>query len=568
MKKYKAASPEETVERIHQIMSKAGIPLKDQIYGDGDMFCSYRLTISEDDNASIGTNGKGMKASYAKASAYAEMMERFQNRVVIDPNPAHFGYSCVYFPDEKVIQLDNDQLCAYAKEFLPRTYPKGGITVDSFNCIFLPCFHVNTRTVRDIPYSIIRAVTSSNGMCAGNIPEEALIQGFNEIFERHCLQELYLRRLTPPTIPDEFFDGTDIIERLRRLEAEYGLSHEIKDCSLGEGYPVIGLLLYNRDRSKYIVHLGADLSAVVALERCFTETFQGHTADTLEFQNELEQTENLDYFNEFKRSIVYGRGRLPEEFFSQIPSYTFTGHTTIKIGSNFREDFQNICLWLEKKGFDIYIRDNSFMGFPAFHICVPELSDLDSRFCHLNPRIWEMKHTETVLSPLYHLLDVSEDQISIAIGLLEMMKKDVISMFPQNTNRNNSVNRLLVLMILYHRLGNKEKAIQTLQSYIDQKVKEGKTVREYYLSILAYLKTDTPQDPDSKDSLIARSFVAHPEQALHSFALPDCFHCDRCELKQGCRIELLKKIEDVTQRIMKENTVNQQNLISLFDQVC
>lgn len=208
------------------------------------------------------------------------------------------------------------------------------------------------------------------------------------------------------------------------------------------------------------------------------------------------------------------------------------------------------------------------MGFPAFHICVPGLSDLDSRFCHLNPRIWEMKHTETVLSPLYHLLEVSEDQISIAIGLLEMMKKDVISMFPQNTNRNNSVNRLLVLMILYHRLGNTEKAIQTLQSYIEQKEKEGKTVREYYLSILAYLKADTPQNPDSNDSLIARSFVTHPEQALHSFALPYCFHCDRCELKQGCRIELLKKIEDVTQRIMKENTVNQQNLISLFNQVC
>ena len=84
MKKYKAATPEATVERISQIMTNAGIPLRDQVYGDGDMFCSYRLTISEDDNASIGTNGKGMKASYAKASAYAEMMERFQNRVVID----------------------------------------------------------------------------------------------------------------------------------------------------------------------------------------------------------------------------------------------------------------------------------------------------------------------------------------------------------------------------------------------------------------------------------------------------------------------------------------------------
>lgn len=565
MKKYKAATPEATVERIYQIMTNAGIPLRDQVYGDGDMFCSYRLTISEDDNASIGTNGKGMKASYAKASAYAEMMERFQNRVVIDPNPAHFGQPCVYFPDEKIIRLGKSQLDAYAKEFLPRTFPEGGVDVNSFDCIFLPCFHVNSRTVQDIPYSIIRAVTSSNGMCAGNIPEEALIQGFNEIFERHCLQELYLRKLTPPTIPDEVFAGTAIIERLQRLEKEYGLSHEIKDCSLGEGYPVIGLLLYNMDRSKYIVHLGADLSAVVALERCFTETFQGHTAKSLEFQNEIEPTESLDYFNEFKRSIVYGRGCLPEEFFNPHPSYQYTGHTTIKVGKDFREDFQNICYWLEEKGYDIYIRDNSFMGFPAFHICVPGLSDLDSQFCHLNPRIWEMKHTETILNPLYHLPELSEQDIYIAAELLELMKKDVISLFPQNTNKNNSVNRLLVLMILYHRLGDEEKAVRSLEQYIGKKEKEGKPVREYYRSILAYLKGESPECPDSKDSMVARSFVSHPEQALNACAFPNCFHCERCELRAGCRYDLLKRVEESTQKLMKENPVNQLNLGSLLD---
>ena len=98
---------------------------------------------------------------------------------------------------------------------------------------------------------------------------------------------MYLRRLTPPDIPVEIFAGTAIFEHLERMRNEHGMDYRIKDCSLGEGFPVVGLVVYNRDKSKYIAHYGADLSLTVALERCFTEVFQGHTADTLPFDNNM-----------------------------------------------------------------------------------------------------------------------------------------------------------------------------------------------------------------------------------------------------------------------------------------
>lgn len=77
LRPYKADTPEHTVQRIKDIISRHEIPVIEQALGDGDMFCSCRIYISHDDDSSIGTNGKGMNRQYAMASGYAEFMERF-----------------------------------------------------------------------------------------------------------------------------------------------------------------------------------------------------------------------------------------------------------------------------------------------------------------------------------------------------------------------------------------------------------------------------------------------------------------------------------------------------------
>lgn len=66
---------------------------------------SLRLVIKGTD---IGTNGKGMKKSYALASDYAEFMERLENlhldsftELIPDRK-----YGFYLFPDEKIIHID------------------------------------------------------------------------------------------------------------------------------------------------------------------------------------------------------------------------------------------------------------------------------------------------------------------------------------------------------------------------------------------------------------------------------------------------------------------------------
>lgn len=563
-KEYKADSPEHTVKRIREKIAKLGIPIREITLGDGKMFFSCRITITRDDDSSIGTNGKGMNESYARASGYAEFMERLQNRAIIYPNPASINAPCRFFPDEKDYCWTHAEAETNIKKYAPRVYPaETGLNAQKVEGKSLPFYHVNSGETIEFPYSLIRWTNGSNGMCAGNISEEALIQGFNEIFERYCIQEMYLRKITPPDIPLSEFEGTEILRRLEYLRDVYGMDFRVKDISLGEGFPVLGLLLYNPDKTKYIVHLGADLNAHVALERCFTEIFQGYTAETLRFDNDINDCEKLDLFNEFKRSLMHGRGRQYSSFFNETPSYPYQGHTTIPEGSDFREDLHNICQWIMNKGYNIYIRDNSFLGFPTLHIVVPGLSEIDSTFCDLNRRVDHMQLTENRFNPLFRLSTLDPEECKETIGYIEQLRDDGINLFTRNNNPMNHVNRHLLLMILYVRISQNEMALYHLKEYEKFCFQSHKEMQKYYYEIKHLLQGETI-DTHSRDAKIALAFVSHPENALHTIAAPNCFDCEHCEISQGCRYPLLIEVEDIIQQAMADRIINQLKLKEIF----
>lgn len=540
-KPYKAVLPTETIATIKAIIKKNKLPVTETLLGDGEMFCSCRIALSHNDDASIGTNGKGMDWDYALASGYAEFMERLQNRAIVYPNPANIGRRFRFFSDERDYSYTYEEGIRIIKDFAPMAFPQNGVVFNSLDGKEVPFYHYNSGECRYVPYSLIRWINGSNGMCAGNIPEEAVIQGFNEIFERYCIQRLYLDHLTPPDIPLSFFEGTEILQRLKRMKSDYGYDFSVKDCSLGEGFPVLGLLIYNPDKSKYIFHLGADLSAVIALERCFTEIFQGYTGESLLFENDINQCERLDLFNEFKRSLMHGRGRMHKEFFNVDSSYTFVGHGNIPEGKNFKEDCANICAWLVSKGYDIYIRDNSFLGFPTFHIVVPGLSEINSAFCNLQRRIKHMSATENNFNPLYNLPSITIDDARDAIGFLELLQDDAIDLFPRNTARTNHVNRHLILALLQLYIGDKEACMNSLYNYINCCNKVGNPPKTTFIHLIDRLQGKRFSD------LVVDKIISSPLWALQNIGAPECFNCENCKIANHCRIDLLNEIEDKIQ---------------------
>ena len=81
---YKKCSPEETIHRIREILYKCGIYIM-ELSDTQDGFYHSHLHIANKELLQFGiqTNGKGMTPAYSLASAYAEMMERLQNAMLI-----------------------------------------------------------------------------------------------------------------------------------------------------------------------------------------------------------------------------------------------------------------------------------------------------------------------------------------------------------------------------------------------------------------------------------------------------------------------------------------------------
>lgn len=90
---YKDDSPENTVQRIRNILIKNNIFTTEQNWII-NRNCFYSCSVVEN-NTKFSTNGKGLSDSYALASAYGEFMERLQNQIIYN--------KIIFSPEDKKI---------------------------------------------------------------------------------------------------------------------------------------------------------------------------------------------------------------------------------------------------------------------------------------------------------------------------------------------------------------------------------------------------------------------------------------------------------------------------------
>ena len=85
MKPYKALPPYKTINNIRSILESLDIFTTEYHIGLNNFYQSCRVLINNGElgQLNIGTNGKGLRTDYALASAYGELMERIQNRMIL-----------------------------------------------------------------------------------------------------------------------------------------------------------------------------------------------------------------------------------------------------------------------------------------------------------------------------------------------------------------------------------------------------------------------------------------------------------------------------------------------------
>jgi YcaO-like protein with predicted kinase domain len=251
-------------------------------------------------------NGKGATAECCKASALAELAERYSLGVL-------HSYYADYAASRGLVSDDVVALGDHAK-YLPG-YITGhqraitdAVRIEEFlegegfsdRDLATLADHPNARHWADaysvtedrmvkVPHVFSVRLSGSNGLASGNTVAEAVTHGACEVFERFTTWEVIRKRIELPTIALSSIKDPELQRVIQRFRAA-GIAITIKDFSLGGRFPCIGVVFRNENLNEYddaaaqplrdhygrTLKVGSAPTRKLALMRCFTEELQGN----------------------------------------------------------------------------------------------------------------------------------------------------------------------------------------------------------------------------------------------------------------------------------------------------
>ena len=404
-RRYKEVTPEETVKKLKEILQKIGIDVEEKWSKESSVGTySLRVAIKGTD---IGQNGKGMTKEFAMASSYAEFFERFQNGVFrfrmekpTEELPFSNAPDEMHLSVEEAMQGNNSFFEYIIKEngkenitkeekidYIKQILNEKSNLVEKEDYLYLPYYSVKNKDIEYVPDRLFSYLYDTNGMCAGNSKEEALIEGLSEILERYAGTKMIKEKITLPEIPMEYIEKFPKVKKMvDKLKQNTEYYFRLVDCSFGGKYPVAGLYILEKNTGKFGFRLGAHPDYGIAMERCFTEAAQGRDiyeyAETSIFDfyegDKSEDRVLTEYiFTHFATAPYQVIGEKPAFKFTEMPDVSDLDNKTIL------KDLVNTIL---SEGNDILVRDVSVLGFPAFSISIPGMSEetFDPKASHFN----------------------------------------------------------------------------------------------------------------------------------------------------------------------------------------
>lgn len=394
-RRYKEKKPSETVEKVKSILNNLGIEVEEK-WSDKSSVNTYSLRICIK-GTDIGQNGKGMTREFAMASGYAEFLERLQNgmmRFRIEKPSKDLPFSNV--PDEKNFKVkeyieknnsflnnilkqngkENNSKCE-KEEFLMKILNGQYMDDNEKTYTYIPYYSVKNKEIQYIPDKLFSYLYDTNGMCAGNSKEEALIEGISEILERYTAMKIFKEKICLPEIPDEYIKTFPKVYKMKEvLDKDERYYYRLVDCSFGGKYPVAGLYIIEKNSGKFGFKMGAHPDYGIAMERCFTEAAQG--VDIFEYA----RSNTFDFYdaeNNDKKSITNfvfnSLSSVTYEVIGDKPIYKFTKMPDVSNLNN-KEILKGLVQPLLNDGRDILVRDVDVLGFPSFSIAIPGMSEI------------------------------------------------------------------------------------------------------------------------------------------------------------------------------------------------
>lgn len=573
--KYKDAVPFDTIQRIRETLNQLGIEVYEQHWKDVSSACfSVRLEVNG--FPCVGSNGKGTTRSFALASAYGELMERIQNKKLFKKT---YGLknNQSSFPDEK-----QDDMKKFSEE-----HPEiiKNLVHDYKNDQFFELFNLHPKLSyfseyydafedkrQILPSVLVNMACGTNGMCAGNSPYEALCHGICEIMERYVSKQILYHQLTLPDIPIEDIKDQkikDIIDLLKNA----GLDVVIKDCTLGGIYPVVGVLLLNKSKTRYQFRLGSESVFSIAVERCLTEIFQCRDIQSLcnsmlmvEYHFDNDEKKIRDNLSKISKN---GTGQFPVSiFYSDRSNYIYKNAFLPELENN-KQSYEHLLKQLKQNDFKLYIRNLSFLNFPAYKIYIPGMSEV---FINDVSKIEKRIRTNKSANHLLNIQSCNIEELEYLLRELESYcSQNTMNFYLENTPFFKSTNlhlkdtnefgkidvRLIVALLGY--ILNKDKlAANYFTRYMKTLSDNSYANLNYYRCIMAFLQLKA-NDMDDKEIRIMLAQLFPEKTIMEVFAdfkkrstilfskmdIPSCPDCKNCNISRSCLRDEWEKINTI-----------------------
>jgi len=598
---YKDNKPGNTINQIRNILIDNGI-FTTELYwlNNINKFYSCRVQLK---GTNIGTNGKGLDEEYTLASAYAEFMERLQNQLLfprLEINPidqAKYGFRID--PKERRIKLKQTTTISNAFKNAKPFYDD--VTLYDFweefrttssvdnEIVLLPYYNLNDNLIEYLPYSFMSYFYRSNGMCAGNTPEEALVQGLSEIFERYTLNKIYFEEITPPTITKQYLfkNAHREYQLINAIESSGQYKIIVKDCSLGKNIPVIGIVFIDLTNNLCSVKFGSDPDQKIAIERCLTELLQGASLTQI---NKLEEI-RLDPFDininpdNFRTIMTVGKGRFPNSFFGDNSHYAFKEFANKKFKNMQEKLYYSISL-VKSLGFnDIFIRDVSIMKFPSYHVIVPGLSEAfkmteNAKTVFSNPIsiVKMLKDINNMDKTDLKKLSFNMENFRMAHEqTINFLLTDYFTIPIKNNKEWDKITLEFLLTIIFYKIGNYKKAHRNISIFINLIKERFNNVNlEYYYCVKEFLSLCMQDFKSDNIRNILKGIYGEEvvnavlddfsdtSKLFKNIPLPNCWDCQSCQLFGTCQYESLRDLYLIVKKNSNLNPIDQMKLKEIF----
>ena len=385
----KDAALEDSIARFQQKLQDLGFNIEEASWLNPVPHV-WSVHIRDRDCPLCFTNGKGASKKAALASALGEYFERLSTNYFfadfwLGNNIANGDF--VHYPNEKWFPLpEDDSLPAgILDERLKAFYdPEQEVSASELidlqsgnsdrGICTLPFTRQSDQQTVYIPMNIIGNLYVSNGMSAGNTPNEARVQGLSEVFERYIKNRIIAESISLPAIPQTVLDRyPGVVESIARLEAE-GFPIFSYDASLGGKYPVICVVLFNPENGTCFASFGAHPDFGVALERTVTELLQGRGLKDLDvFTPPTFDDEEVAEHANLETHFIDSSGLISWDMFKDDADYPFVDW---RFDGTTEEEFATLMAIFKAEDQEVYIADYQHLDVYACRIIVPGMSDI------------------------------------------------------------------------------------------------------------------------------------------------------------------------------------------------